>query len=154
MDSKDLVQETVLKTLQAFHKIQHKERLLSFMIGVASNIVKNKLRRKKFSAVWNEHAMQQLECKTPSPEVSLEIHCLYKALQQLPALQKEAIILFEISGFSIAEISEMQKSTIGATKTRLSRGRQRLKNLMSEQNRRVSMVYALPFLFSILASQV
>ena len=48
---------------------------------------------------------------------------LYKALNTLPTNQKEALILFEISGFSIKEVCEIQKSSESAVKQRLKRGR-------------------------------
>ena len=51
---------------------------------------------------------------------------LYKALSRLPEQQREAILLFEISGFSIKEIAVLQESSESAIKQRLSRGRQQL----------------------------
>ncbi|MEM9921850.1 MAG: sigma factor-like helix-turn-helix DNA-binding protein, partial [Bacteroidota bacterium] len=71
--------------------------------------------------------------QTPSPEIALDIHYLLKAMDRLPEKQKEAILLFEVSGFSIREISELQESTESATKTRLSRARKELRRRMSEK---------------------
>lgn len=45
METEDLVQETILCTLQQFERIHDKNKLLWYMIGVANNIVKNQLRR-------------------------------------------------------------------------------------------------------------
>lgn len=50
-----------------------------------------------------------------------------RALATLPAVQREAVVLFEIDGFSIEEIAVLQRSSITAVKTRLSRGRRRLR---------------------------
>jgi RNA polymerase sigma-70 factor, ECF subfamily len=50
-----------------------------------------------------------------------------RALEALPAEQREAVVLFEIDGHSIEEIAAMQRSTVSAVKTRLSRGRARLR---------------------------
>ena len=61
METEDLVQEAVLATLQGFYRIKDQEKLLSFMIGVANNIIKNKLRRKKFSAELDEKTLEKLE---------------------------------------------------------------------------------------------
>ena len=49
-------------------------------------------------------------------------------------MKKEALILFEISGFSIKEIAQLQQSKEGAVKVRLSRARKELKVLMTEQH--------------------
>lgn len=131
METGDLVQETILCTLQQFERILDKNKLLGYMIGVANNIVKNQLRRQKFKGTFDEHAANKLQAQTGNPEVALDIHYVYKALQQLPAKDKEAVILFEISGFSIREISVIQKSSEGAVKTRLSRARQKLKEILN-----------------------
>lgn len=51
---------------------------------------------------------------------------LHHALAQLPEQQKEALILFEITGLSIKEIMIIQDSTESAVKQRLFRGRKSL----------------------------
>jgi len=112
VETEDLVQEAILATLQAFSKIRKKEKLLSFMIGTVNNLLKNKWRRKKFRAQWDEALLEKLESQTPSPE---------------------ALLLFEISGFSIQEVAEIQGSSTAAVKTRLHRSRQKLRKLLSEQ---------------------
>ena len=102
------------------------------MIGVVNNIVRNKRRRQKFQGQWDEQAFAKLESRASSPEVALDIHYLHKAIEQLPDKQREALVLFEISGFSMKEISEIQNASLSATKTRVSRARKQLKTLLSE----------------------
>lgn len=135
LETEDLVQESILQTLQAFYRIEDKQKLLGFMIGVANNLVRQAKRRQKFKGEWDEKMLQQLESRTNDPAVALDIHYLLKAIQLLPEKQKEALILFEISGFSIKEISAIQQSSEGATKTRLSRTRKELKELLQEDGR-------------------
>ena len=94
--------------------------------------------------------MEKLESKTLNPEVALDIQLLLKKLNELPEKQSEAITLFEISGFSIREIAAIQDSTEGATKTRISRGRQNLKELLSEKPGTMSVSQRLAVYASIL----
>jgi len=47
--------------------------------------------------------------------------------RKLPDKQREAIVLFELSGFSIEEIRELQGGTISGVKMRLKRGRNQLR---------------------------
>jgi hypothetical protein len=49
------------------------------------------------------------------------------ALAQLPRVQREAIVLHDIQGFTVDEIAAMQVATASAVKSRLSRGRERLR---------------------------
>ncbi len=133
MEAEDLVQEAVLATLEAFYRIEKKEKLLSFMIGVANNILKNQYRRSRFQAEWEEKVLEQMESRIGDPELALDIHFLHQAIDQLPERQKEALLLFEIAGFSIWELAEIQESTESAVKTRLSRARKALQGLLDEE---------------------
>lgn len=149
METEDLLQDSILATLQHYERIRDKNKLLPYMIGVANNIVKNLLRRQKFKAAYNEQTALRLESKLATPEVAADIHYLYKALHQLPIKDKEAIILFEVNGFSIREISEMQETTEGAIKTRLSRARQKLKDLLSDERPAIHSHLKTKVLFTI-----
>lgn len=51
------------------------------------------------------------------------------ALAQLPAAQREAIVLFEIEGWKVEEIAEVQRVSASAVKSRLARGRERMREL-------------------------
>ncbi len=150
METEDLVQEAVLAALQGFSRIKEKEKLLGFLIGTVNNIVKNKYRRKKFKGDWDEVLLEKLESKTPSPEVALDIHFLLKAIDQLPEKEKEALLLFEVSGFPIKEISKIQDSSETAVKTRLHRTRQKLKKMMSEEGSHLPFSKRMSIYMSIL----
>lgn len=150
METEDLVQETILATLGNFHRINDKNKLLYYMISTANNIVKNLLRRKKFAGAYDEKAMLTMEGQSDNPEVALDVHFLYKALNQLSEKDKQAIILFEVSGFSIREISEILVSSEGAIKTRLSRARQKLKEWLQEDMPRAGVKTKSATLFSLM----
>jgi RNA polymerase sigma-70 factor (ECF subfamily) len=50
-----------------------------------------------------------------------------QALDTLAAPEREAVVLFEIEGYSIEEIARMQHASVPAVKSRLVRGRARLR---------------------------
>lgn len=150
METEDLVQESILQTMEAFNRIKDKSKLLSFMIGVANNIVRQSKRRLKFKGNWDEQLFENLVSKTADPALATDIQFLLKAIQQLNNAQQEALLLFEISGFSIKEISHIQESTEGAVKTRLSRARKALKELLSEDGHPMSLQQRLAVYASVL----
>lgn len=133
MEAGDLVQESVLSTMKAFNSVRDKAKLLSFMITVANNIIRNTLRRKKFNMQLSEKHMVNLESRVTDPDMRLDIHYLYQALNKLPVQDKEAVILFEISGFSMIEIAEIQHASEGATRVRIHRARNRLRELLTSE---------------------
>ena len=62
-----------------------------------------------------------------------EIEQLYAALNELPEIQKESIILFEIVGYAIKEIAALHKVSENVVKQRLFRGRNQLKLILTRQ---------------------
>ena len=54
-----------------------------------------------------------------------------KALSALPADQRLAVILYDIQGLSYEEVAQVMNSSLGTVKSRLSRGRARLRQIMA-----------------------
>ena len=64
--------------------------------------------------------------------MNYDIQVLYAALDKLPVKQKEAVVLFEISGFSLEEIKNIQGGTLSGAKSRVKRGREKLAILLND----------------------
>lgn len=56
-----------------------------------------------------------------------------RALARLPVEVRVAIVLFEIEGWSVDDIAAVQRCSASAVKSRLARGRTRLRELYDEQ---------------------
>ena len=67
-------------------------------------------------------------------DLNAELHFLYEALNQLNLEQRESIILFEISGFSIKEIAVLHQTSESSVKQRLKRGREKLANILADNS--------------------
>lgn len=132
MSAEDLVNESLLRAYQQWDKIKKKDALIYFLFGTARNIVLNTIRKKREVALdaVSENALYTRN----SAELKLEVEFLYKQLNKLDDLKKEALILFEISGFSIKEVAKIQNSKEGSVKMRISRARKELKRLMQEEH--------------------
>ena len=150
METEDLVQEAILATLQGFYRIEDKSKLLSFMISIVNNTINKHHRRAKFRGSWDERVLTKLEARISTPSIALDLQYLLKTIKQLPKEQGEAIELFELSGFSIKEIAEIQAVSTGAVKTRISRGRKQLRTLLLDENNNLSIAQRLAIYASIL----
>ena len=133
MDTEDLVQDVLLSAFQHFDRVHGKDQLLHYLIRAARNRSVSRWRKRKFKVEWVEKHRDKLAAQGISPELQLDIDLLYRELDRLPGHQRDALVLFEISGFSMKEIAEMQNSSVGAVKTKISRGRKRLHQLMQEK---------------------
>ena len=63
-------------------------------------------------------------------ELSAEVR---KAVANLPALQREALILFEYEELSLAEIATIVGADVGAVKARLYRAREQLRRIFASR---------------------
>ena len=63
---------------------------------------------------------------TPPPDRD-ESKRVRVALSTLSSVQREAIVLFELEGMGVAEIARIQQVSASAVKSRLARGRQKLR---------------------------
>ncbi|NJO88291.1 MAG: RNA polymerase sigma factor [Chloroflexia bacterium] len=130
IDAKELASETIMRAYSNFEKLRNKEAFLGFLFGIASNIIKNTLRKKKIFDEYDEAKLVSIPQNGIDPTTRIDIEILYKALNQLPVKQKDALVLFEISGFSIKEIMQIQNSSESAIKQRLKRGREKLASIL------------------------
>lgn len=122
----DLMNETLLVAYKKFDQLNHSESFLSFLIGITIKVLANANRKKRPITGMDEMIFHNMPDTSSPIDVKFEIEMLHKALAKLPELQKEALILFEITGYSIKEIMEIQQSGASAIKQRLLRGRKQL----------------------------
>ncbi|MEL6140869.1 MAG: RNA polymerase sigma factor [Bacteroidota bacterium] len=149
--AEDMVQDAILSALESWDRLADKDRLLAYMIGIVNNRLRNRLRSKAVHRRYLEARRRQLTDRLPArPEAVLDLHYLLKAMDELPELSKEALLLTAVSGFSIKKVAEIQQCSEGAVKTRISRARAQLKELLAEDGRPMSLAQRLRIYTSIL----
>ncbi len=134
-DARDIVAETVLKAYESFDKVEHHEVFMYYMFGIASRLAKRRSRRLKFWAPFENHHHETL-VDSDSGEVArkIEIDSLYRAMKRLPEKQREAVSLYEISGFSLAEVQQVQGGSLSGVKSRITRGRDALAEILTKES--------------------
>ena len=138
-DALDLVQETTLKAFDSFEKLKNPKAFTSYLFTIASRLnQRNSSRRKwfrSFSSYDEDQSPEEnLKSAESAPDANHDIEALHMALDQLPAKQKEAVSLFEISGLSIKEIRDIQGGSIPGVKSRILRGRQALARILGVED--------------------
>jgi RNA polymerase sigma factor (sigma-70 family) len=58
---------------------------------------------------------------------------LRAALREIPEERRTAILLFDVDGYTYAEIAEITGSSLGTVKSRISRGREELRGLLADR---------------------
>lgn len=131
-DAEDLVSDTILTCLENFSEIQDYSKFKSYIFKIVRNKFKRKSRKNIFWAKYDESRANEIPSNGIQTDLPTDIAFLYNALDQLPDKQKEALVLFEISGFSMSEIRDFQGGSISAIKSRIKRGREKLSELLTD----------------------
>lgn len=131
MDYEDLMNETLLRAYSKLDTLQSETAFLSFLFSISVRVLANQHRKKKPERIESDLQLRSISDQGATTDLNTEITILHEALALLPDAQREALILFEISGFSLKETAELQEVSLSAVKQRLKRGRERLKQLLT-----------------------
>jgi len=144
--AKDLVSETILIAFERFHTLEKKESFLYFLFGIASNLFKQTLRRKKWWDTFNQDKAEQIASDATRPDVHADVAILYEALEKMPVKYRTPLVLFELSGLTIKEIAEVEGLTESGVKSRLLRGREQLTTLLggkTQAQQKITLAFAI-----------
>ncbi len=137
--AKDLLSETVLLAYQHFGELRDPAAFKAYLFKIASRLDQAWNKRAKREVRLTPELTSELErtllhSEGTEIERSLEVQELYAALAELPARQREAIILFEISGLSLEEVHAIQGGSLSGVKSRIFRGRDTLAKMLGARN--------------------
>lgn len=126
--AEDLAQDCFLELLRHPGRFDAaRGSLRAFLLGVTRNLAHRRWR--------TEQRLDSLEDNLPSYSPDLTaggISALIReAVQSLPPLQREAVLLFEYEGFTLEEIATIADVDVGTVKSRLHRARERLRVLLA-----------------------
>ena len=126
----DLVQEALLRAWANSQKFQPGTNLRAWLFTVLRNVFYSQ-HRKRFREVQDtDHALSREIAVDGNQESHLDLADLRIALAKLPAEQREVLILVGASGASYEEAAVICGVEIGTIKSRLSRARAKLGELM------------------------
>jgi RNA polymerase sigma factor (sigma-70 family) len=135
-DAEDIVQEAFLRAFAAFETFRG-ESPKPWLLTIVRNTTLTWLRRSKGSQMtFDELTGNDIPREpSPGPEARMLASCdrdqVRNALQQLPAEFREALVLRKIEGLSYREIASLSEVPLGTVMSRLSRGREWLKRLLT-----------------------
>ncbi|MCL2854690.1 MAG: sigma-70 family RNA polymerase sigma factor [Defluviitaleaceae bacterium] len=142
-DAEDITQEVAIKIYRNLHNCRGEGLLRAWIARITHNACMDALRRKKGKyqdslEMAEELSGLELVDDTESPEETLvrkELgQYLEGALMQLPPSYRALITLRDMDGYSYEEVAEILSLPIGTVKSRLFRGRAKLKSILTEQS--------------------
>lgn len=126
----DLVQDTMIKAWTKFHLFEPGTNLRAWLFTILRNTFYSERRRAKRHVADAEGIMSERIAVKPAHDGTLAMHDFRRAFEQLPAEQREALILVGAEGFSYQDAAETCGVAVGTIKSRANRGRTRLMELL------------------------
>jgi len=127
----DLVQETLMISLQRVHQLREHDRLNAWMYMILSNCWKQYLRRMRPTVDIDD---VDISCEDDAEAGSSKqeiIDHVRRAIIRLPNGQRQTITLVDLAGFSYAEVADILDVPIGTVMSRLYTSRQSLQKVLS-----------------------
>jgi len=127
----DLVQETMLRALANIDSFQPGTNMSAWLFTILRNHFRSEYRKRRREVEDTDgHYADSLKSQ-PEQHGKIELREFREALAQLPADQREALILVGASGFSYEEAAHICGCAVGTIKSRVNRARTRLAELLS-----------------------
>jgi RNA polymerase sigma-70 factor (ECF subfamily) len=127
----DLVQETMLRALANIDSFQPGTNMSAWLFTILRNHFRSEYRKRRREVEDTDgHYADSLKSQ-PEQLGKIELREFREALAQLPADQREALILVGASGFSYEEAAHICGCAVGTIKSRVNRARTRLAELLS-----------------------
>lgn len=140
----DIVQETFLALFMNLKRIDPIENLRPFLFRIVRNLCYDELRRKgRFRATFipleartDQQRPAHLQVQDPQtpPDEAVQTLLLFQevqqAIEQLPELQRQTMILYAEEDFSYEQVAATMSTNVGTVKSRLHYARQNLHRLL------------------------
>ena len=130
----DLVQETMLKAWAARDRFQPGTSMRAWTFVILRNAYLTEMRRNRFRGDYDETAAERLLTAPAGQEDPIHLADMHRALLQLPAERREALLLVGAGGFSYEEAAEICGCAVGTIKSRVGRARASLSAMLEEGN--------------------
>jgi RNA polymerase sigma-70 factor (ECF subfamily) len=127
----DLVQETMMKAWAHHASFQAGTNLRAWLYTILRNEFYSQMRKKGREVEDVDGAYSRNVGVHPDQHGHLDMADMRAALAQLPADQREALLLVGASGFSYEEAADICQVAMGTIKSRVNRARNRLAELLN-----------------------
>lgn len=127
----DLTQDTMVKAWASRDRFERGTSIKAWTFVILRNTFLSQMRRNKFRGEYDEGAVERTLATRASQEDSGEMADLQRGLMELPQDQREALILVGAGGMSYEEAAQICDCALGTMKSRVSRARAALEEIMA-----------------------
>ncbi|MBI2417451.1 MAG: sigma-70 family RNA polymerase sigma factor [Ignavibacteriales bacterium] len=138
--AEDILQDTFIKVYRKKELYNGSAKVSTWIYTIAGNLAKSEISKRNkhhhLQISTSEDDEKHVDIISPEPQPDrvvdsgIKAQFIQDALLKVPEIYREAVILRDIQELSYEEIAEMLDITVGTVKSRISRGRAILQELL------------------------
>lgn len=125
----DLVQDTFERALNKLHLWQPDSDMRAWLFSVMHSVFVNQWHIPKLEVDYDPKGMTEIAVQAPNFD-RIELGEMEKALQSIPREQRDVLLLVAVEEMSYEQAAETLAIPIGTVMSRLSRAREKLRQIM------------------------
>ena len=153
-EAEDLVQEVWVKVVRNEKQVEQVDHIKAWLTTITMNTFRDRyrknVRRSKYVLNQPETLDVPILDLVPNNEISTEeqvekvaiTKIVQEKMKQLDVIYQKTLWYFYVDQYSLAEISEIMKVSIGTVKSRLFRAKARLKEILLSDKKLVDVIPA------------
>lgn len=124
-DAEEVLQDTLVQYLKTAPRLESRAHEKAWLLRVAGNISKNRI---SYNRVRSTDELKETLVAQEREDLSF----VWEAVRELPVQDREVIHLFYYEGYSTKEIAAILQQKETTVRSRLMRGREKLKLILKE----------------------
>ena len=133
IDGEDVLQDTLLKAVEAFAAAGPLHHPEGWLFRIAHNTALDFLRRRhRQAAIFSDAEMDMIADEIDAVTSRQIASTSLRTFMRLPETQRACVILSDVLGCSLREVCDIMESSLPAAKASLHRGRARLREIAAE----------------------
>jgi len=131
-DTDDILQDVFIKIIQNFDKVAQSGNMRNYLYGIVRNAVFDYFRKRKLTTGTSELEEVFSGEEINSLNETIAECCIKPFINKLPEHYREALLIVELQEISQKELAEKLNITYSTAKSRVQRGKAKLKELIIE----------------------
>jgi RNA polymerase sigma-70 factor (ECF subfamily) len=128
-EAEEVLQEAFIRLVPRWPAVSRYDDPEAWVRQVAFRLLSNRFRQVRRSI----RAVGRMDVSGVSPEPSSLAVDVARALATLPFAQRQAVVLHHLAGLPVEQVARELRVPVGTVKSRLSRAREALKPLLTEE---------------------
>ncbi|MBK6265256.1 RNA polymerase sigma factor SigZ [Marivirga sp. S37H4] len=129
-DRDDILQDVFIKIIRNIDKINQAENVRHYLYGIVRNAINDYFRNRKQTVNDSEIVEKLTEEDTQSLNTTIAECCIKPLINKLPENYRDALLLTEFQDISQKDLAEKLNISYSGAKSRVQRGKEKLKELI------------------------